>query len=1206
MEQAHTTAAIYKDFDDVDRDGDTEEQETGWHMTLKCLCGNGKTLADHEKVVYGKTGYACKICGKNAQFSTGLRSLGNNYFYGGVQGSTTIDGVTYQTGTCGLYKLDRSTYTFTKITEPAKLLMSYTMDAADTYERDGKVYLKDVSGNGYDALVQGTYAAAGSSGKDNTALGFRGDEYGDVLDRVSVTEEGMAYISEMVSDTYSYSFWLYNEKNMDRFTPIIGMYRDEELQKNLYDAVFEWRYRSSPALISHINTSNPWYGELVTGEQYIVKPAQGGGDGSTYALGNGKVTQSAAGIGRWSHWVVIKSGSSVTIYQDGQQKATNNNANNTKTDILSAFEIGGYLCRNWIDSNVRTRLTGRIDDVRIYAGGLTASQVSTLYNGGAADSGVTGTGAVAASGERVFGAYDGDVLSEQKNPILHLKMDELGTVKDYSGNGINAAASAFVANAINKAEQSNRALYFDGRSHVNQTKVTLSDDNTAWLSKQINATGKMTISFWMNADFENSYRMSILGIYDKSGRPMGTFETRGLLGQDVWMDGRFAIAFTAAKPYGGSGLIDEATYEQLVSTPTTPTYDNEFDNRTDMHYGDKQIDTWYHVVGELDAKEGTMALYINGERVGLTTIAANTLDEIGYFMIGQPAVRYYDCENASNVSENQKEDTGRQGWAMRDGFVGTIDDIRIYNTILSAEEVRSLYNAPVEDGYTAAIGALDQELHVGERVTINVGVSHTRDRVFNAGEIVVSFDASKLRFNESASVLGNAKVSVSGNLLKLEDFGEDKSFGNEVYKLVFDAIADGQTAVKLEAASFIHKEQAHERDLLDATLTSATVELSIEKKMYTVNLPSIFEGNTSVTDGEDYTFSVKDGNNFDYSQIKATVNGVAAEVIDNDDGSYTVKNVKGELVITGIRTGKSYMVTFEGNAKDEVTGAGETATYEENYTFALSTESGWAYTVENIQIGGAKYTGYTVSGTTYTIPGGAIKGDIVITVSKSQTQASVLVQGSGAGAADGYDTNAKIGSPYTLTIVPESGCIYAVTATMNGQNVQVKDNDDNTYTIENVTGSIVFTVTREVDTSGVSVVQYLTLDRSRTMWLVKRATAVADGKVPTYNGQKMYWSEKYNAYCFLVIETSLTVETAARNIDIVDGTAERINYQMDINRSGKVDASDAQFVYNMYNVQYQDFSEQVTMEMFLRADVNADSSVNVMDARTIIAKILEG
>ena len=921
-EAAHATAACYTDYEDADGDGNTAEQETGWHMTFKCLCGNGKTLQnDHTATVYGATGHACKVCGGGSQFSTGLRSLGNGYFYGAASGSEQKNGRTYQWGTASLYKLDRRTYSFNKVTAAARLLMSYTMDAADTYEKDGKVYLKDVSGHGYDALVEGTYAATGQSGKENTALGFRGDQYGAVLDRVAVTAEGMQYINEKVGDTYSYSFWLHNDGEMDRFTPVIGMYRDEALQKDLYDAVFEWRYRTSPAVTSHINTSSPWYGKLVNGETYIVKPGTNGGDGSTYAIGNSTASPDEAGIGKWTHWVVVKSGTSVAIYQNGVRVSSGNGANNTRDDILSAFEIGGYRHRNWIDSNVRTRLTGLVDDVRIYAGGLTADEVTALYQGGAADGDATGTGAVAASGERTFADYTGKTLAEQKEPIVYLRMDETGTVKDYSGNGIDAEATDYVTKTANKSAQENRALYFDGRSHVEQTKLSLSKENTAWLSAQINATGKMTVSFWMNADFENSHRMSILGIYDKSGRPMGTFETRGTLGQDVWMDGRFAIAFTAAKPYGGSGVIDEKTYEQLAVTATTPTYDNEFDNRNDKHYGDKQIDTWYHIVGELDSTTNKLRLYLNGALVQEIDIAAGTLGEIGYFLVGQPAGRYYQYENASNGSENGDKN-GRQGWAMRDGFVGTVDEIKVYNTILSADEVKALYDTSVEGHTLSAVAEKPATCtETGMKAYWKCSVCQ---KIFSDSE-------GKNETTEAELVIpanGHKLTEVKEVPATCTETGKKAYWKCSVCQRIF---SDAEGKNETTEAELIIPAAGHDftvKTVSEKTLRSAATYAEKATYWYTCSVCGALSDTLHFEDGEVLKHEIKG----DESWMKGTKTGVTITVDDESvtgvqidgkalsDADYTLKGKKLTIkaeVLEKLSVGKhTVTVTFEAGSAD--------------------------------------------------------------------------------------------------------------------------------------------------------------------------------------------------------------------------------------------------------------------------------------------------
>lgn len=507
------------------------------------------------------------------------------------------------------------------------------------------------------------------------------------------------------------------------------------------------------------------------------------------------------------------------------------------------------------------------------------------------------------------------------------------------------------------------------------------------------------------------------------------------------------------------------------------------------------------------------------------------------------------------------------------------------------------------DGYTAGISALTNAINVEDSLTVNVNVSHSADSTFAAGEVIVAYDSNLLTFNEASSTLGTATVKVDSGVLTLEDYGADKNLGNGVYMLAFDAVADGETAITLTSAAFVNKENAVRSDLVAATLSSASVNLIIHKQTYSITLPDIFNGSDTVVDGEDYTFSVVDGNNYNYGTVSATMDGVPVEVVDNGNGTYTISNVTGNLVISGTRVEKSYSVTFAGNAADEITDGAETATYNTDYTFTMPSADGWAYSLDSITIGGVAYTGYRVDDSVYTIPGSAITGEIVITISKSATEASVTVQGSGAGAAAGYETKANIGESYTLTIHPEAGYTYTVTATMGGNPVAITNNGNNTYTIAEVTDNIVFTVEQTVVVAGVSVAEYLSLDGT-IMWLVKNETTLADAKVPTYAGEKMYWSDEYQAYCYLVIAQTLSQETAAANIGITDGTAVSVAYNMDVNVTGKVDASDAQLTYNMYNAAYSDFSEDVTMEKFFRADVNADGKINVEDAVAIIAAIL--
>lgn len=525
----------------------------------------------------------------------------------------------------------------------------------------------------------------------------------------------------------------------------------------------------------------------------------------------------------------------------------------------------------------------------------------------------------------------------------------------------------------------------------------------------------------------------------------------------------------------------------------------------------------------------------------------------------------------------------------------------IWEKAASATTTLTITDAPV--GYTASLTALTSEVSVDDAVAIYVGVSHSTDVSFSAGEVMLRYDNTKLSFNQNASTLGAATVKDNAGTLTLEDYGAEKSFDTGVYVLVFDAIADGETAVTMTSAAFVNKTDAAKSDLVAATIAPEAVNLTIQKKTYSVTLPDIFTGPATVEDGASYTFTVTDGANYNYGPVTATVNGINVNVVDNGDGTYTVENVTGNLIIYGTRTEKTYSVTFEGNAAGEITDGNATATYNTDYSFTMPSAAGWAYSMDSITIGGTAYTGYSVDGSVYTIPGSAIRGNIVITVSKVATEASVTVVGSGAGAAAGYEVKVDIGADYTLTIVPESGYAYTVTATMGGTPATVIDNGNNSYTIKNVTGDIIFTVERTVVVDGVTVTEYLTLDGS-VMWLIKNETTLADGKVPTYAGENMFWSEKYGAYCYLAIAETLSTEEAAAKVNITDGAAVTVDYGMDVNKTGKVDASDAQLTYNMYNAEYVSFTAEVSVEKFLRADVNGDGKVNVEDATAIIASIL--
>lgn len=483
---------------------------------------------------------------------------------------------------------------------------------------------------------------------------------------------------------------------------------------------------------------------------------------------------------------------------------------------------------------------------------------------------------------------------------------------------------------------------------------------------------------------------------------------------------------------------------------------------------------------------------------------------------------------------------------------------------------------------------------VGDTLTYQVTV--TGDS-FAAAQMALTYDNTKLELVKGSG----PEVTASGNTLTVADFGSTKTMPY-TYELKFTAKAAGTAAVTLKSAAFGTRESAVSQDLTAAALNGDPVTTVIGKKTHAVTLPSFFTGNSVANDGEAYTFHPVDSNpaHYSYTAVAATVSGTAVAVTDNGDGSYTVNNVTGPLTVTAVQTPKSYSVTFQTNTGVELPANG-TADYGTDYTFTMPQREHYATSIESATINEIAI-GYTSNANgRVTIGGAQIEGNIVIVIQQVQTESPVSVIGSGAGDAAGYAPYAAVGSPYTLTLAQDDKYDYTVTATIAGQPVTLLT-EGSRYTIQNITaGEIVFTVNRSLKTQGMSAGWYLNLNGT-SVWLVKNAVDRLEGSTYTYDGTRMYWSGAYNAYCCLVIGTAAPAITADR-LAIAGGAAQEVVYSGDVNLTGTVDANDAQLVYNLYNVSYDDFSI-VSMEKYLRADVNGSGNVDINDAAAVIAAIL--
>ena len=507
---------------------------------------------------------------------------------------------------------------------------------------------------------------------------------------------------------------------------------------------------------------------------------------------------------------------------------------------------------------------------------------------------------------------------------------------------------------------------------------------------------------------------------------------------------------------------------------------------------------------------------------------------------------------------------------------------------------------PEKKSYSVAVSADPAEIAVGETADVNLTISHPDAAVtdYNAYSFALTYDAARLTYKSVSDAA--AAVTDNNGMLTILGYGDNKTLAKP-FTVTFEAKAAGKAAVKLTAANIDEQSNASAQDTPAAVIEPDTAEINV-LAIYDVTLTDDFTGESTVKHGEDYTFTAKD-KSCDYDFSGSTMGADKADVIDNKNGTFTVKNVTGNLNITAAKTGKTYTVTVTGSGKDDVTAA-DKATYGTDYSFSIAKEAGYNYTV-TVTIGGASHYVTEANGF-YTITGSAITGDITINVEKTdKVITETTINFVGTGAADvkgGTSQTAAIGKDFTFEINAEAGYTYTVSLGSTAL-----DPVSGQYTVPGGRiGADTVTVTVEKNAEfTVDVVEYVKAN-GQSVFLITASGKPVGGRVFAYDAKAMFHSAEYDAYAYLMFSDKTLAEMkteAAAKITEIEGTAAEIAYTGDVNKTGKTDVNDAQLVWNMYNAKYADFTTAATMEMFLRADMNGSKTLNVEDAAAVVAKI---
>lgn len=535
---------------------------------------------------------------------------------------------------------------------------------------------------------------------------------------------------------------------------------------------------------------------------------------------------------------------------------------------------------------------------------------------------------------------------------------------------------------------------------------------------------------------------------------------------------------------------------------------------------------------------------------------------------------------------------------------------------------------PAAEGYTVAVSG-NTTIQTGEDAQVKLNITHSdaNETSYAAYSMKVSYNKDVLTYKSFSDADATVTDDKKGSLT-IYRYGKDLTLGQNL-TLSFTGKASGTSEVKVTEAKVDEAANANMQNAPAATVTgSAAITVG---QTYNVTKPEgiIVNGASTVNAGEDYTFTLNDGLDGTYMDVKYKVGDGEFKDLMLVDGKYTIPagEITDDITITAV--GKKFDVTVDTTASgagNVTLTDGSKATYGTNYTFTLTPEANYAYTV-TVTAGGKTVTPTPGADGTYTINGKDITGNVVITVTKEANKAQINFAGSGVADVVNGSTSQTVepGQDFKFSINKENGYEYTVTATKkDGSEVTVTDNGDGTYTIAgaDIAAGDVITVTVEkklIETKyTIEVNEFVKIGanaegKAQSVFLItaklNAGVTLADGKVLAYGNNAMFQNAKRydGAYAYLVISDKSLAEVKAEaeadgKITEVEGSAEIFNVNGDVNGTGLVDINDAQLVYNIYNTKYNSF-DTTTMAMFLAADMNDSRTVTVEDAAAVVAKI---
>lgn len=626
----------------------------------------------------------------------------------------------------------------------------------------------------------------------------------------------------------------------------------------------------------------------------------------------------------------------------------------------------------------------------------------------------------------------------------------------------------------------------------------------------------------------------------------------------------------------------------------------------------------------------------NTDTIAAGTLCTMTFKALEEISTAQSALFY---NNNKGLLKSSIKVNGTSYAVDGTGFASGVDDPISVNIIPAGS---SITVPKTETGYSVSMGA-DQQVAASQKVRIPVTVASSEKGItgFNAYDMTFTYDPAALTLNTTSNAAANLTVEDNNGTVRVRRYGAPLALG-EALALDFTAKATATSTVKLTNAKFDLDANSINFDAPDAAISDA--DTVVNANNFTVTLPDAFTSDETrlVPNGGSFTFKPVDSH-YTYTFTVKMGDTVNEGLTFGTNDTYTIENISGNVEVTCTsKTPKQYDVEYVFGDKDpllekDVTKGPDKATYLQDYSVTVTPRAGLSYWIhyeirypngtrsDQVSLTPVANADGTI---TYTIPGSKIDGTVYFIISTRTNDEypgyAVLVTGNGAeDQAPGNGTSVPRDMPYYLRLNERENCTYTVTAyyqplgsiTAVNMPAKVRSLGNGKYVVDPIPDTklsqyayswrLVVNVEKvSQNAEEVSVSRYLELN-DKTMMLVTVKGTPEGGSAFTYDGNTMYKVEGYGTdrYAWLVIVDkgqTLTQEEAAAKVAIsAADNVVTITLGFDVNMTGKVDVNDAQLVYDMYNGTYSDFTK-VSVEKFLRADVNATKTVDHTDAVAIV------